>query len=123
MLSEPKEESAKEKEKPYLEPDEMDGRCMKKVKYASNKGKNIKSTEISKHDLSKKETLLLLIELSQADSKITFQRNSFGFFDLLGAIGGLKGVLSIVPAMIGSFFSSKFFSAHVADQLYIQKVK
>ena len=96
---------------------------MKKVKYASNKGKNIKSTEISKHDLSKKETLLLLIELSQADSKITFQRNSFGFFDLLGAIGGLKGVLSIVPAMIGSFFSSKFFSAHVADQLYIQKVK
>ena len=92
---------------------------MRKIKYASNKGKKIMSTEISKHDLSKKETLLLLIEISQDDSKITFQRNSFGFFDLLGDIGGLMGLLSIIPGWVGSFFSARFFRAAVAEELYI----
>ena len=96
---------------------------MRKIKYASNKGKRIQSSQISKHDLSKKETLLLLIEISQDDSKITFQRNSFGFFDLLESIGGLMGILAIVPEWIGSFFSARFFRAAVAEDLYIQKKK
>ena len=93
--------------------------CMKKIKYASNKGKRIQSSEISAHDLSKDETLLLLIELTQDDSKLTFKRESFGFFDLLEGIGGLMGLLAIVPEWIGTFFSAKFFSAAVANELYI----
>ena len=52
-----------------------------------------------------------------------YERTSPGVLDLLGDIGGVMEALTILTVYFGEFFSKRFFSAAVASQLYLQKVK
>ena len=96
---------------------------MKKIKYTGNNGRQISSSDVPKHELRKDETMLLQVIISQDDSKSTFQRNSVGILDLLGDVGGVMGLLTMLTAKFGTYFSANFFSAAVANKMYIQKVK
>ena len=44
--------------------DELDSKCMKKIKYTRNNGRQINSNEVPKHELSKTETMLLQVIIS-----------------------------------------------------------
>ena len=56
------------------------------------------SSDVPKHELRKDETMHLQVIISQDDSKSTFQRNSVGFLDLMGDVGGVMGLLTMLTA-------------------------
>ena len=62
---------------------------------------------------------MLEIIVSQDDSKSTYQRTSVGILDLLGDIGGVMEMMSMVTIIFGEFFSRKFFSGAIASELYV----
>tara|TARA_B110000285_G_scaffold122375_1_gene138360 strand:+ start:82 stop:264 length:183 start_codon:yes stop_codon:yes gene_type:complete len=49
------------------------------------------------------------LELDQFKS--TVQRGATQFYDFLGDVGGFQGAFTSIFAIIGGFFSSRFFKA------------
>ena len=95
------------------------------MKYLSSKADFIDTKEFNaQYNVSRvdtDETRLHEIELVQDSTKMISSRESTQILDFLGDIGGFKEALLILLVTIGEYFSSKFFIAKVAKELYKKK--
>ena len=65
----------------------------------------------------------LEVKLVNDPIKLTNKRSAMEILAFFGAIGGMQRFVGKFFGMVGNYFSSKFFGAKLANDLYIMKKK
>ena len=104
--------------------DLCDGEFYRKYKFSDNHGESRLFTDYYDPQVVAEdhEVIMLELTLKQDSIKTVSERSATEILDFLGDIGGFQGALIMIFMMVGQYFSSRFFDAKIANELYIEKV-
>lgn len=67
------------------------------------------------------ETVMVSFQIQQSPTKVISRRDSMKILNYLGMIGGFNGTLIMFFQFFGTYFSSNFLRALIAEKLYVRK--